>query len=359
MSNTYTKGYSDGNALTEAMLDNAYQTLQLDIANAALTTTGSTSGQVMTSNGSGIAPSFQTIPDPQGPFALRNYGLKATVATGVMTISLKTKALTNPSATDIVDFNYSTNGTTSASYTSVQVTAATTLAINSSANLGFASTATCRIYVYGYYNTVTTSVKLAVATRDDLDNGAGVAMTAISASADSGNILYATAALTVVPRLLGWIDSAHSSAGAWQTPTKVNINNNNGTGRWLTWTPTLTTAAGDGTGITSSTLTLCKYRIIDGLCYYTINAGIKFTATGRLFIGFSAPITPAVDPTSTQTAAGGGVVSGASMSSSKGLSSNLSVPFSNKVISAIRTDGTSFSSSSGVYTILISGNYEI
>lgn len=270
MSNTYTKGYSDGSALTEAMLDNAYQTLQLDIANTALTTTGSTSGQALLSNGSGIAASFQTIPDPQGPFALRNYGLKATAASGVLVVNLKTKALGAPSASDAIDFNYSTNGTTSASYSSVQVTAATTISLNASATLGYSATSTLRIFVYGYYNTVTTSVKLALSARSDFDNGGAVAMTAISASADSNTLLYATGALTVVPRLFGWIESTHNSGGSWQTPTKVNVTNIS-----LGQRGVVVSSSDTGSFTTSST------SYVD-----VTNATLSITTTGRpVFVG--------------------------------------------------------------------------
>lgn len=223
--NTFTGGYADGNALTKALLDTAYQTLQLDVSNTALMTTGSTAGQALISTGSGTAAAFSAIPDPKGPFALRNYGLKATVATGVMTVNLKTNAGTAPSGSDIVDFVYSTNGVTSATYSAVQVTAATSIAINSSASLGYTATTASSIFVYGYYNTVTSSVKLAVSARSELDCGRTVGTTQISASADSADNIYATAALTVVPRLLGVVIAAHNSAGAWQTPTSVNITN--------------------------------------------------------------------------------------------------------------------------------------
>lgn len=226
MSNTFTKGYQDGSALTEAELDTAYQTLQLDIANTALATTGSSQGQVLTSNGSNIAASFQSISDPQGPFSIRNYGLKATVASGVMTISLKTKALADPSGTDIVNFNYSTNGVTSASYNTVNISAAVTFTVSASATLGFTSTSTSRIFVYGYYNTATSSVKLAVSARSDLDRGEAKLTTIMSASADSLQNVYASAALTVVTRMLGHVDAAITAAGLWQTPSHVNITNN-------------------------------------------------------------------------------------------------------------------------------------
>lgn len=225
-SNTYTKGYSDGSSLTEAQLDNAYQTLQADISNTALMTTGSTSGQVFTSNGSGVAGSFQGVPDPLGPFALRNYGLKATVASGVMKITLLTKAGATPSGTDIVDFVYSNNGTATGTYNSIQVEQATTFTLSASATLGFTSTSTSRIFVYGYYNTATTAVKLAVSARSDLDRGETKLTVAMSASADSLQNIYSSAVLTVIPRLLGHVDAAVSSAGLWQSPNRVNVSNN-------------------------------------------------------------------------------------------------------------------------------------
>lgn len=228
MANTYTKNYVDGSALTEAMLDTAYQSLQLDIANTALASTGSSSGQALISNGSGIAASFQTIPDPQGPFALRNYGLRCTAASGVLVISLRTKALAVPSGSDVVNFNYSTNGTTSASYSTVNITSAVTFSLNASATLGYTPTSTIRIYTYGYYNTAAAAVKLAVSLRSDLDVGGIVAATAVNAAADNESVLYATSSLNVVPRLLGWIEAAHNSSYEWQTPTKVNITNNEG-----------------------------------------------------------------------------------------------------------------------------------
>ena len=248
-SNSYTKNYKDAQALTEAQLDAAYQSLQPDISNTALMTTGSTTGQALLSNGSAVAASFQTLPDPLGPFALRNYGLKATAAAGVLTVSLKTKALATPSGTDIVDFTYSTNTATTATFTAVQVEAATTLSISASATLSFASTSTNRIFVYGYYNTVTSSVKLAVSALPNLDKGIGLLTVAMSASADNA-YLYASGALTVVPRLLGFIEAAHNSGGSWQTPSKCYLTNNY-SGKYSLITPSF----GGGSTVTTTSTT--------------------------------------------------------------------------------------------------------
>jgi len=280
MSNTFTGNYADGAALTKAMLDTAYQTLQLDVANTALTTTGSTTGQALISNGSGIAASFQTIPDPQGPFSLRNYGLKATVASGIMTVTLTTKAGTAPSASDLVNFNYSTAGTTSATYATVNVASATTVALNASASLGFNTTSTVRIFIYGYYNTAASAVKLAIAGRPDLDRGEIITTVALSASADSGAVLYATAALSVAPRLLGWAESAHNSGGSWQTPSRVTVNNNSNCSKWVNYTPTITS----NTTVSSSSISTAQFMIENQICHVYIAGTVKMgTTAGSLY----------------------------------------------------------------------------
>lgn len=223
--NVYTKGYSDGAALTESQLDTAFKSLKLDISNTTSLTAGSTSGQFLKSNGADLAASFASVPDPLGLFALRNYGLSTSVSSGALTVALKTKALGDPSTSDAVDFTYSTNGTTSATYNAVQVTSALSFTITASATLGFTGTSTNRVYVYGYFNTSTSGVKLAVSARSDLDTGNKVSTTAMGASADSTSVLYATAVLNVAPRLLGYVESALNSSKQWQTVSKVNVSN--------------------------------------------------------------------------------------------------------------------------------------
>lgn len=227
--NTFSKTYADGAALTATQLDTAYKSVSPDLAQMALMTTGSTAGQFLKSQGSNTAPAFAAVPDPKGPFALRNYGLAATASTaGLLTISIKTNAGSDPTTIDAVDFTYSTNGTTTATYNAVSVTAAASISVNASATLGNATTATQRVYVYGYYNTATSSVKLAVSSNGSRDNGDKITTVAVSATADSGTVMYATAVLSVATRLLGWVDVAHATAagGNWQTPIRVSISNN-------------------------------------------------------------------------------------------------------------------------------------
>lgn len=56
--NTTTKNYADGTPLFESDLDDLYQDLQVSKSNLALSTTGSTSGQLLQSTGSNAEPSW-------------------------------------------------------------------------------------------------------------------------------------------------------------------------------------------------------------------------------------------------------------------------------------------------------------
>jgi hypothetical protein len=230
--NGYTETFQDGTSLTQAELETAFKSLKLDIANTTQLTSGSTSGYFLKSNGDAAAASFAAVPDPLGPFALRNYGLAATASAGALTVSLKSNAGSDASSIDKVNLTFSNNGSTTGTYTAVDVTAALSLTITASASLGFSSTATNRVFVYALNNSGTP--RLGVSARSDLDQGSTTTTVAMSASADGATVMYATAALTVVPRLLGWVEAAHNSTGSWQTPSKTNVTNNAGVSNTVT-----------------------------------------------------------------------------------------------------------------------------
>lgn len=58
MSNTTNKTYADGDPLLEDDLDNLYENLKISVDNLDLATTGSTSGDLLASTGSNLAPAF-------------------------------------------------------------------------------------------------------------------------------------------------------------------------------------------------------------------------------------------------------------------------------------------------------------
>lgn len=219
--NSYTRTFQDGTALTQSQLDTGFKSVKLDISNTTSMTSGSTSGEFLRSNGDGLAASFESVPDPLGPFALRNYGLAAVASASALVIRLKSQAGTDPTSTDVVNLTFSNNGTTTGTYSAVNVTGALSISVTASATLSFGSTAANKVYVYAINSGGT--AKLAVSARSDFDRGEAITTTAMGATADSGNLLYATAALTVVPRLLGYIEAALNSSKQWQTPTRTVV----------------------------------------------------------------------------------------------------------------------------------------
>ena len=63
MTNTYTKQFQDGAALTEAQLNTAFTTVKPSLSNLSLSTTGSSAFQVLRSTGSNLAPEYDDIGD--------------------------------------------------------------------------------------------------------------------------------------------------------------------------------------------------------------------------------------------------------------------------------------------------------
>lgn len=220
--NTFTKTYVDGLALFEAELDTALQTLQPDLAQTVQLADGSTSGQFLKSQGTGSPAVFASVPDPKG-MEIRNYGLSASTSSGALVVALKTSAGADPSGTDVVDFAFSSAGSGSAVTTSIAVNTSKSITINSSATLGVTSTSTMTVYVYAI--NVAGAVKMAVSNCGNFDRGDLITTLAMSAAADTQDGLYATAALSVVPRLLGFIQTTHTAAGVWQSPSRVGLFN--------------------------------------------------------------------------------------------------------------------------------------
>lgn len=222
--NTYTKSYLDTQALTEAKLDAAFQSLQMDLAQSAQLTTGATAGQVLTVSSGGAAAVWSTPADLSGPFMVRNYGLSASTSSGSLIVALKTAAGTNPTASDIVDVVFSSNGSSSAVPNKFQQTASLTLSVTASATLGVVTATTATLYVYAV-RVSSSSLRLAISTDGSYDYGAAQTTTLMASSADTLGVLYSNAAASTYPvRLLGWLTASHTT-GSWNAIYKVNLVN--------------------------------------------------------------------------------------------------------------------------------------
>ena len=163
-----------------------------------------------------------------GPSYIQNIGLTATVAVKALTISLKTKALSDPSAVSPQQTTFRNAILTTGDYVVRSATSATSLVVPSGASLGFASSEEGIIYVYELDNAGT--IELACSKSSEFDETTVQSTTAISATSDFFNVLYSTSVLSNVPiKLIGKINIITGAvAGEWDNaPTIINIYNGN------------------------------------------------------------------------------------------------------------------------------------
>lgn len=194
---------------------------KLNLANSVrasdINSQAAASGTILTANGSGGATFATPASAPDSSLEVSNLGLAASVSANALTISLKTKAGTDPTGSDIVKIGFRNSTSTTGTYNQRTVTSALSLTISSGSTLGHESAKTEYIFVYAIDNTGT--VELAVSS-SLYDEGSVVSTTAEGGAgeADSRNLIYSATARSNVPvRLIGRLKSNQTTAGTWAT----------------------------------------------------------------------------------------------------------------------------------------------
>ena len=161
----------------------------------------STSGNVLTSNGTTWASTAPTAPYEIFP-------ITASVASSALTATL------NPIA---LDFRSST--LTSGTVNRRTVSSAISVVVPSTATLGTVNATQSRIIVLAIDNAGTVELAVVnIAGGNNLDETTLISTTAISTAADSDNVIYSTTARTSVAfRVVGYIESTQATAGTWAT----------------------------------------------------------------------------------------------------------------------------------------------
>ena len=153
---------------------------------------------------------------------LNNAAFAITVGSNAITIALKTKAGTDPSASDPVTVGFRSATLTDGGYVVRTVTAALSLVVPSGATLGFSNSETNEIHI-GFIDNAGT-VELAVS--QDLaewTEGNVVSTTAIGTGSDSDTVLYSTSARTNVACRLAQVCTIQTggTAGQWSNSPTV------------------------------------------------------------------------------------------------------------------------------------------
>jgi hypothetical protein len=224
-------------AFAETLLDDAnaaavLATLGLDADLATLSLPASTTisayGKTLIDDADAAAAraTLAIVPADDSAF-VTNITLAATVAAKALTVALKTKAGTDPSAADKVQIAFRSATITSGAYVVRDVTAALSVVLSSGSTLGFTAALAGRIYIWALDNAGT--VELALSRTADIFQESNLVSTTAeggAGAADSATVMYSTTARSnLACRCLGYIDiTTGGTAGEWDNaPTKIQI----------------------------------------------------------------------------------------------------------------------------------------
>lgn len=158
---------------------------------------------------------------------LGNFTLVASVASNNLTITVKTKAGTDPTSTDYCTIGFRDSTATSGGYNIRTITSALSIVVPNGATLGHSSAFEANVGVYLIDNAGT--VDLAVSGFHSAANNDGSLRTtiAISAGSTSGGTVYSNSAYTLKPiRFVGRVTVTEATAGVWATaPSLVEVAN--------------------------------------------------------------------------------------------------------------------------------------
>jgi hypothetical protein len=180
-----------------------------------------------------VGPETATLPTTATPSAgvaaaesgsLNNHALSFSVSASAATIALKTRAGTDPTATDYVSMSFRSATPATGTPITRTVTAALSTVISSGSTAGHSSGVARYLYIYALDNSGTVELAWSSSLFDDgsvqsttAEGGAG--------GADSAHILYSTTARSNVSiRLLGRIKSSQATAGTWASaPIEISL----------------------------------------------------------------------------------------------------------------------------------------
>lgn len=161
-----------------------------------------------------------------------NGTISVTVTSNAMTISLKTLAGANPSASDVLWANIAFNAAGVGNYVPVPLTSALSITVPAGASLGTVNGQANRIWI-GFYQDGSNNPQLAVynslnASAPSIvswNENAGATFTAITSGATSSQTWYGSAAATGRAfRIIGYVESTQTSAGTWaSSPSFIQL----------------------------------------------------------------------------------------------------------------------------------------
>ena len=156
--------------------------------------------------------------DPYDPFALKNLAIDASVAASALTISLKTQAGTDPSATDPLIVGFRNATAADGTFDAVKITSALSTVISSGSTGGHTDGNNEFIYVWLLNNAGTAELVWSGSRVFEDNSIQSTTAEGGGGAADDKFTLYSTTARANVPiRLIGRFTSNQATAGTWNS----------------------------------------------------------------------------------------------------------------------------------------------
>lgn len=158
-----------------------------------------------------------------------NASISCSVATNALTISLKTKAGTDPSSSDPVKVSFRSTTSTSGAYDVLNITSALSFTVSAGSTLGHANALNGSIYVYLFNDSGIPRLGVCTIPQQNTGGVFGIASTTAeggAGAADSSSVIYTSTAVTskqfvIIAKLI----SNQTTAGNWASLPIVNIQN--------------------------------------------------------------------------------------------------------------------------------------
>jgi hypothetical protein len=177
-------------------------TASADNTPVILASTGAANGDVLTrDSGESVGMKWAAPASaPDQSYEISNLSLAMSVGSSALTIALKDKAGSDPSAGSSVKIGFRSTTAATASYSQVTATAATSIVVPSTATLGLSSGSNGYIFVYALNNAGTIELAVSSIWRQD---GVIVTTTSIGTGSDDSGIYSTTGRTGVAFRLIG------------------------------------------------------------------------------------------------------------------------------------------------------------
>lgn len=217
-----------------------------------------TSGQVMTTNGSGTM-SWSSLGFIDEANQASNLAFATSVSSNALTVSVKTKSGSDATSTNPIQIGFRDATASTGTYNVRSITGALSLTVPSGATLGDVGGSTIfNIYVYLIDNGGTLELALG---NQLVDTTRVISTTVMNTSSDSQLIVYSGTARSNVPvRLLGKLRSTQSTPGTWASNV-TDIAVLGGANDLAVGERTGTCAVGSNSGTVTNLTQACFYSI--------------------------------------------------------------------------------------------------